>query len=65
MPQKWGYDGADRPTPKLKEKGAATEEANPFFSLRSYGAEGQNRTADTGIFSRIFRNSEIPVFSTS
>ena len=25
--------------------------ANPFFSLRSYGAEGQNRTADTGIFS--------------
>ncbi len=24
---------------------------NPFFSLRSYGAEGQNRTADTGIFS--------------
>ena len=25
--------------------------ANPFFSLRFYGAEGQNRTADTGIFS--------------
>jgi hypothetical protein len=24
---------------------------NPFFSFRSYGAEGQNRTADTGIFS--------------
>ena len=35
----------------IKEKGAATEVANPFFSLRSYGAEGQNRTADTGIFS--------------
>ena len=34
---------------KTKEKGAATEVANPFFSLRSYGAEGQNRTADTGI----------------
>ena len=38
--------------------------ANPLFSLRSYGAEGQNRTVDTGIFSRIFQNFEIPVFST-
>jgi len=35
---------------KPKEKGAAKLMANPFFSLRSYGAEGQNRTADTGIF---------------
>jgi hypothetical protein len=34
-----------------KEKGVATEVANPFFSLRSYGAEEQNRTAGTGIFS--------------
>ena len=25
--------------------------ANPLFSLRKNGAEGQNRTADTGIFS--------------
>jgi len=37
--------------PNTKEKGATTEAVNPFFSLRSYGAEGQNRTADTGIFS--------------
>jgi hypothetical protein len=33
-----------------KEKGAAIEVANPFFSLIFYGAEGQNRTTDTGIF---------------
>ena len=36
---------------KPKEKGATSKLTNPFFSLRSYGAEGQNRTADTGIFS--------------
>jgi len=36
---------------KLKKKGATSNLVNPFFSLIFSGAEGQNRTADTGIFS--------------
>jgi hypothetical protein len=48
-----------------KKKGTTNKLVNPLFSLRSHGAEGQNRTADTGIFSRIFRKSELPVFLSS
>ena len=38
---------------------------NPLFSFALSGAEGQNRTADTGIFSRIFVKTEKPEISTS
>jgi hypothetical protein len=50
---KKGWTGAEQIGifKKPKEKGATKHMVNPFFSLRSYGAEGQNRTADTGIFS--------------
>ena len=34
-----------------KEKGIRAATSNPLFSLTFHGAEGQNRTADTGIFS--------------
>ena len=34
-----------------KKKGLPNLIDNPLFSFRKNGAEGQNRTADTGIFS--------------
>jgi len=34
-----------------RKKGSTKLMAKPLFSFRKNGAEGQNRTADTGIFS--------------
>ena len=50
---------------KLKKKGATSNLVNPFFSLIFSGAEGQNRTADTGIFSPLlYRLSYLGMTST-
>ncbi|CAB1059415.1 hypothetical protein D1BOALGB6SA_4177 [Olavius sp. associated proteobacterium Delta 1] len=46
---------------QLKQK----KHLRKFRKCLIYGAEGQNRTADTGIFRPIFSNSKIAVISTS
>jgi len=48
----------------VSKKVATTKAVNPLFSFRINGAEGQNRTADTGIFRRIFVKTEKTVITT-